>query len=93
MKSHNSGTTAAVTIAATPTLIRGYTRELEADPIITINVTNVSNQTVYYGYDSSVTTSNGDPIYPGGRLSDSGYHGNVYAVVASGTAEVRARYF
>ncbi len=93
MKSHNSGTTEAVTIGATATLIKSYTRELEADPIITISIANISNSVVWYGFDSGVTTASGFPIAPGAVISDSGYHGSVYGITSSGTAEVRVRYY
>lgn len=56
-------------------------------------VTNNSNAVVYFGWDTSVTTSSGQPIYAGGNLRNSGerdcWRGDLYFVVGSGTADVR----
>jgi hypothetical protein len=89
MKSHNSGTTEAITVLTTPTLIKGH----YVEPNLSWAMANMSAVTVYFGYDNTVTTASGFPLAASERISEDGYHGNVYAVVASGTAEVRAKVY
>lgn len=50
---------------------------------------NNSSQTVYVGYSSGVTTASGRPIPPGAECIINKTSLAVYAIVASGTAEVR----
>ena len=89
MPSHNSGSTYSVTITTTPTLIKGHDRE----PRVALSLSNVSSVTVYLGRDSNVTTSSGFPFEADEKRSETGYHGNVYGVVAAGTAEVRVDWY
>ena len=46
---------------------------------------NVSDTTIYFGSDSSVTTSNGIPLYSG----DSAFRNSTLYVIASGNKEIR----
>lgn len=54
---------------------------------------NASNQTVYLGMDSSVTTSNGLPLLANASMQNSGqnevWKGAIYGIVASATADCR----
>ena len=54
---------------------------------------NSSSTTMYVGIDSSVTTSNGFPIYPRQNRSKvdilTTYKGPIYGIVASGTVDTR----
>jgi len=56
-------------------------------------IRNNSSQTVYLGFDSSVTTSNGLPLGANETLMNSGqfeaYRGAIYGIVASSTSDVR----
>jgi len=55
-------------------------------------VTNISTGTVYIGFDTSVTTSNGIPLiqYSVWETNEPYcYQGNVYGIIGSGTADVR----
>ena len=53
-----------------------------------------TDTTIYIGQDTSVTTTNGVPIYPESNLTeDSGgtkmYCGPIYGIVSTGTADCR----
>jgi len=87
MKSHNGGLAYSVTITTAPSLIKG----VDIEPRNALVMANVSSQTIYIGYDLNVSTSNGFPLVSGERTSEELYHGNVYGIVSSGTAELRAR--
>jgi len=56
-------------------------------------IQNKSSQEVYFGHDDSITTSNTISILSGGYFNESLKQAmlrtNIYAVVASGTADVR----
>lgn len=55
-------------------------------------ITNTDSDTIYVGFDSSVTTANGIPIASNQSLMNDGnyrWNGNIYAIVGSGTADVR----
>ena len=59
-----------------------------------IVISNAGSNIVYIGPDSSVTTSNGIPLQPDSIWdADSGgvklYMGAFYAIVASGTSDIR----
>ena len=58
-----------------------------------IQYNNSSSTTMYVGIDSSVTTSNGFPIYPRQNRSKvdilTTYKGPIYGIVASGTVDTR----
>lgn len=86
MNPHNSGSTSEVTVAATATLVKA----IDIEPRIATALYNLSSVVVYYGFDSSITTSTGFPLPAStGQVSLSGYTGNIYAIVASDTAAVR----
>jgi len=57
------------------------------------NLHNTSAVTCYWGFDSSVTTSNGFPLLTNGTHFNSGtsdgYRGDVYILAITGTADVR----
>lgn len=84
MKSHNSGSTYVVTIYDTPTLIKGH----DVEPRVALSMANKSGVTVYLGRDSSVTTSSGFPFEADEKRSETGYHGSIYGIVASGSAAI-----
>lgn len=77
-----------ITVADTATLIIAANTARK-------NLTIVSNSStvVYYGPDASITTANALPLY--GRSTrdqdkiPEGYLGDIYGIVAAGTAEVR----
>jgi hypothetical protein len=89
LKSHNSGFAFPVTVTTSPTLLKGF----DVEPRISLAVANVSTATVYVGFDSNLTTSNGFPIALDSQMSFTGHHGDLYAVVAADTSEVRVLHF
>jgi len=52
-------------------------------------VQNTGPETVYVGFDASVTAANGVEIAAGGTYADETYAGALYAVTASGTTDIR----
>jgi len=52
-------------------------------------VQNTGPETVYVGFDSSVTPANGVEIAAGGTYADETYAGALYAIAASGTTDIR----
>lgn len=78
-----------VTVTNAATLIKA------ASPLRqNIKVANTSSSvTVYYGPDSSVTASNGIPLYPNQTLENEtflpGYKGAIYGITSASTADVR----
>lgn len=84
-----ASTYGAVTVGTSATLIlpaNGYRKGCEIR-------NNFSNVTFYIGMDENVTASNGLPIVPGESFNTSGertgWRGNIYGVVASGSADCR----
>lgn len=53
-----------------------------------ILIKNIDTVTIYLGFSNSLTTSNGLPLSPGETWSSSDYSGQIYAVVASSTAQL-----
>jgi len=70
-----------VTTSATIAKVIG----VDEDNIAATWLHNVSDTTVYFGYDSSVTTSNGIPLYSG----DSAYRNAKLYVIAGANKELR----
>lgn len=85
MGSHNSGSTYPITVAATATLVKGH----DIEPRNSLSIVNMSGVVVYRGYSPDVTTSTGFPLTPNERYNEEKYHGNVYCIVVTGTAEIR----
>jgi len=54
-----------------------------------IAIANNGAAVVYIGKASTVTTSTGYPIAANGSFVDTEYTGAIYAIVASGTADLR----
>lgn len=56
-------------------------------------IANTSNQTVFLGMDSSVTTSNGLPVPANGTFNNAGleaaWRGDVWGIVSGTTADCR----
>lgn len=82
----NSYNTVTVTTAATK--IISIKAQREGNLIV-----NASNQTVYLGMDSTVTTATGLPLLANAVFSNTGYlhawRGDIYGIVAGTTADVR----
>ncbi len=87
MSSHNSGSTYEITITTSPTLIKGH----DVEPRNSLVLANISNVTVYLGYDPEVTIATGFPFIPNERMSEDNYHGWVFGIVETGTAELRVK--
>jgi hypothetical protein len=79
---------AAVSVTTSATLIVGANTQRR-----NLTIVNDGSSTIYIGPDSSITTSNGIPLYGRqGRAEDripEGYQGDVYGIIGSGTADVR----
>lgn len=54
-----------------------------------IMLINNSDQTVFIGYTSSVSTSNGIPLSPSAALMEDRWNGPIYGIVSSGSADMR----
>jgi hypothetical protein len=82
----------AVQVGTSPTRLTSeswpsiYTRT----PWASLSVMNNSSQTVYVG-GPGVTVETGQPLQPGGQFYEDRSLEHVWAVVASGTADVRVR--
>lgn len=76
-------TVKAVTLQATPTSI--LSQRLNR---VVFMIYNNADVTVYVG-DSTVTIATGIPIQRGGSYTNEGWSGEVYGIVATGTADVR----
>jgi hypothetical protein len=87
MYSHNGGENFSVSVLATPTLIKNF----DVEPRNSLVIANVSSGTVYIGYNVNLTTANGFPLVSGERMSEEYFHGAVYGIVTTGTAELRVR--
>lgn len=79
----------AVSVTNTATLIVAANTKRRS-----ITIVNDSSSTIYIGPDSSITTANGTPLYgrqtrTEGRNIPEGYQGDIYGIVASGTADTR----
>lgn len=53
-----------------------------------LTLVNYGSVIVFLGETSSVTTSNGEPLYPKGVKKYAGYQGDIYGVTAGGTGDV-----
>jgi len=77
-----------ITVGITPTLIIAANCERKG-----VLIVNNGSVTMYIGPDSSITSANALPIFPGGSLDDSGlldsFRGSIYGIVASGTVDAR----
>jgi hypothetical protein len=80
----------AVTVTTTATRLDPETEATSHDGSYAA-IYNNGSVTVYIGFTSSVTTSNGFPLAAGASMSfEFGYSGDaLYGIVASGTADVR----
>ena len=56
---------------------------------ISLQFQNLGSKRIYWGFDSSVTTSNGTEMQKGDIQTIEGYTGTIYAIVGSSTADVR----
>ena len=74
----------AVGVLSTATLIKAANTNRKA-----ILIKNNSTQNVFLGQNSSVTISNGQVIAPGETFFDDSYTGDIYGIVAGGSADVR----
>ncbi len=81
------GTNASVTCSTTATLLLSANAKRRSFLILAPPTNTV---TVYVGFSSGVTTSNGIPLNASNNLSDNTYVGAVYCIVASGTAPLIA---
>jgi len=54
-----------------------------------VMLVNNSDITVFIGYDNSVTVNNGIPLSPSAVWSEDRWSGDVYGIVASGSADIR----
>ena len=87
MQKASTGVNGAVTVGATATLIRAA----KSDRVSLLATVN-SNVTVFFCLSASVTTANGTPLKQDDvfKIDQTNlYTGDVYAIVASGTADVR----
>lgn len=85
--STDDGAYGAVTVSTTATLIRAANSARNS-----LKITNVSTETVYIGFDSSVTTSTGFPILTQDVYDFAGndlYTGAVYGIVGASTSSIR----
>lgn len=78
-----------VSVGDTATLIKADNTDR-----IFLDIANTdTSKVVYIGIDTSVTTSNGFPVFAyqnrGWAKTLAGYLGPIYGIVASGTADVR----
>lgn len=80
----SSSSYGSVSVASTATSIRSS--ESTRTGII---IVNNSSQTVYLGLTDAVTTSNGIPVEASENFYTSDWTGDIYGIVASGTANVR----
>lgn len=74
----------SVTVGTSATQI-----ELRKPHRVSFTIVNNSASTVYLGMDSTVTTSTGLPIVAGASFTEDYYIGDLYAIVGSGTADLR----
>lgn len=78
----------AVTVTTSPTLVMEARGRRQG-----FTIQNNSSSSVYYGPDDTITTSNTIFIPAGGYINMSDkkgmWRGTMYAVVASGTADIR----
>ena len=77
-----------ISVGTNATLILAANNERKGSLIF-----NNSNQTVFLGMDTSVTTSNGLPLVASGTFNNSGqnevWKGAIYGIVAGTTADCR----
>ena len=74
-----------VSVGTTATLI-------EAKNLHRVSFTVVNSDaaaTVYLGMDDQVTTANGLPVVAGASFTEDYYVGDIYAIVGSGTVDLR----
>lgn len=84
----SSGTYSAVSVTSTATQI------FASDSTRTsIQFQNLGDEEIFWGYDNSVTTSNGTRLKTGEVQSLEGYTGTIYAITASSTSDVRKAEF
>ena len=87
VKETSTGSFGAVSVGTTATLVRGANTNRIA-LLATVN----ANKTVFFGFDDTVTTANGtqlkqDDVF---KIDQTNlYKGDVFAIVASGTADIR----
>lgn len=87
LPSASTGSYGTVSVGATATVIAAANSARKS-----LIIRNTSTGTVYIGYDSSVTTSNGFPVAQKDAYEINQtnlYTGAVYGIVASGTSDVR----
>ena len=85
--SSSTGEVGAVSVGTSATLIKAAKSDR-----VSLKITNGGTETVYIGFDSGVTTSNGFPILTQDVLDFSGndlYTGVVYGIVGTGSSDVR----
>lgn len=84
--SHNSGSNYVIQVTTSPTLIKGN----DVEPRIELSLYNDSNQVIYLAYVSGdCSSSTGFPFFPNEKRDEKGYHGNIYGIASSGTANLR----
>jgi len=54
-----------------------------------IIIANYSNQTVFIGYGSDVTVTNGLPLAASASLTEERWNGEIWGITESGSADVR----
>ena len=82
-----TGVYGAISVTTTPTLVKVGATNLANRIVLTVGPTN---GTVYLGFDTSVTSSNGTMLEQGSLITVSATSTlNVYLVTASGTVDVR----
>jgi len=59
------------------------------DDRLSVLVQNTGSETIYVGFDATVTAANGVQVAAGGTYADGTYSGAVYAITSSGTSDVR----
>lgn len=83
----NTGFFGAVSVTSSATLIRPSNLDR-----ISVSVTNREAEVVYIGFDNTVTTSTGFPLYQQDVMTYTGsdlYTGALYGIVATGSVDVR----
>jgi hypothetical protein len=59
------------------------------DSRVRIDIANNGAAAVFIGKTAAITTSTGFPIQPNGVFTDRDYTGAIFAIVATGTADLR----
>lgn len=86
--SNNGGTNGAITVSTSSIEAKVGVSALSNRKNLTVY--NNGNNTIYWGYSSGVTTSNGTPIYKDQFVSwDIGPNTSVYLIASSGSNNIR----